>query len=208
MDFDLHTGLTPEEVEAMKITDVDLMKRAWRNEKAAPEILEYEEELEDNIADMSTETTQVLELQMYTMDVNRARFLARSYLKARLAKIDRDALFIFSNNDAFGKLSQAEQEYLKKNLDLIEKHMKQSVLSRMPEGYDSLLQQSDTSDTHDMIPEPNLDTYVFCRTKAPMESFQLDDTGDETVDWQADELYIFRYRPIKELLQAHRLELV
>ncbi|KAE8711897.1 calmodulin-like protein 5-like [Hibiscus syriacus] len=58
-------------------TDVELLKKAWRNEKASPEILPFEEAL----VKRAKEQIQLM------MDMDRAQFLLRSYLRVQLQKV-------------------------------------------------------------------------------------------------------------------------
>ncbi|KAF8406083.1 hypothetical protein HHK36_008163 [Tetracentron sinense] len=69
--------------------------------------------------------------------------------------------------------------------DHMEKHLKQSVLSRLPHGYQWILKQSISSEDDDMVPEPQLDTFVFCKSKGSVGSFQLDERAgrvDEAIN--------------------------
>ncbi|KAF3594699.1 hypothetical protein DY000_02025682 [Brassica cretica] len=79
-------------------SDVELLKRAWRNEKAAPEILPYEGDLverakgqielvEENIDAYVENGIDPLVVSLYQMDLDRTQFLLRSYLRVRLLKV-------------------------------------------------------------------------------------------------------------------------
>jgi len=58
------------------------------------------------------------------------------------------------------------------------------------------------------VPEPQLDTFVFCKTKSDVGAFQLDDIGEEVVDLVADDLYVLRYKSIKGLVESSRIDLI
>lgn len=200
-------------------SDVELLQRVWRNEKAAPEILPYEKLLvdrireqillmEDTLPTFAGETSDELKLSMYRMDIDRTMFLLRAYLRIRLLKIEQFAMHILRTEELWERLSEQEQDYAQRYIDTLQKHMEQSVLSKLPFGYQSMLRQATSSEEDDMIPEPQLDTFVFCRSKGPVGSLQLDDKGDEVVDLMADDLYILRYRPVRRLLETDRIELV
>ncbi|KAH8500965.1 hypothetical protein H0E87_015980 [Populus deltoides] len=79
-------------------TDVELLKRAWRNEKAAPEILQFESSLvqrikeqielaEQNVEISEANNIDPLTVSLYQMDLDRTQFLLRSYLRVRLQKV-------------------------------------------------------------------------------------------------------------------------
>lgn len=199
-------------------TDVELLKRAWRNEKAAPEILHFESELiqrsreqiqllEETVEEFMENGVDDLVVSLYQMDLDRTLFLLRSYLRIRLQKIEKYMIHI-AKTDLWNRLSKQEQRFSKRCTDIMEKHLKQSVLDRLPYGYGSILQQSVSSEEDDMVPEPQLDTFVFCKTKSDVGAFQLDDTGDEIVDLVADDLYVLRYKSIKGLVEGNKIDLV
>ncbi|ONK61695.1 uncharacterized protein A4U43_C08F32610 [Asparagus officinalis] len=199
-------------------TDVELLKRAWRNEKAAPEILNFESELvqrsreqiqllEETVEEFMETGADDLVVSLYQMDLDRTLFLLRSYLRVRLQKIEKYMIHI-SKTDLWNRLSEQEQRFAKRCSEIVEKHLKQSVLDKLPFGYGSMLKQSVSSEEDDMVPEPQLDTFVFCKTKTAVGAFQLDDAGDEIVDLVADDLYVLRYKSIKGLVEGGRIDLV
>ncbi|XP_074561640.1 DNA replication complex GINS protein SLD5 [Curcuma longa] len=199
-------------------TDVELLKRAWRNEKAAPEILQFEAALvlrireqikliEETVEEFVDNGVDDLIVSLYQMDLDRSLFLLRSYLRIRLQKIEKYMIHI-SKTDLWNKLSEQEQKFTKRCMDIMEKHLNQSVLERLPYGYQSILKQSISSDEDDMVPQPQLDTFVFCKTKDAVGAFQLDDVGDEIIDLVADDLNVVRYKSIKGLVEAGQIDLV
>ncbi|KAG9452180.1 hypothetical protein H6P81_005084 [Aristolochia fimbriata] len=203
---------------ASTIPDVERLKRAWRNEKAAPEIFQFQAELvqrareqvqlqEDNITVMQAEGTDDLTLSLYQMDLDRTLFLLRSYLRTRLHKIEKYMIHI-SKTELWDRLSEHEQGFVKRCTDAFEDHLEQSVLSHLPYGYQSILKQSISSEEDDMVPEPKLDAFVFCRSKGTIGAFQLDETGEEIVDLVEDDLYVLRYKSIKALVETGQIDLV
>ncbi|XP_072998215.1 DNA replication complex GINS protein SLD5 isoform X2 [Typha latifolia] len=186
---------SPSSLEAT--TDVDLLKRAWRNEKESPEILRFESEL----VHRAREQIQLL------MDLDRTLYLLRSYLRIRLQKIKKYMIHIAKTN-LWNLLSEQEQKFAKRCTDIMEKHLEQSVLSRLPYGYQSILKQSISSEEDDMVPEPQVDTFVFCKAKCDIGAIQLDDTGGEILDLVADDLYVLRYKSIKGLVESGQIDLV
>ncbi|KAL5996482.1 hypothetical protein ACLOJK_026562 [Asimina triloba] len=199
-------------------TDVELLKRAWRNEKAAPEILPFQTSLvqrsreqiqllEETVEAFADSGTDDIIVSLYQMDLDRMLFLLRSYLRTRLLQIEK-YVFHISKTHLWNRLSQEEQKFAKRCTDVMEKHLEQSVLSRLPYGYQSILKQSISSEEDDMVPEPQLDTFVFCKSKGSIGAFQLDDSGDEIVDLVADDLYVLRYKSIKGLVESGRIDLV
>ncbi|KAK7244506.1 hypothetical protein RIF29_39329 [Crotalaria pallida] len=175
------TTTEEEDYEALfSTTDVELLKRAWRNEKAAPEILRFQSDLinrvteqiqlmEETVEEKSADNADPLSLSLYQMDLDRT--LCTGDLK---------------------------------------KHLEENVLSQLPENYQSILRQSVISEEDDMensdicglimflaslpislilstlqnlepccytdnFPEPQLDTFVLCRSKEYLTGIQLED---------------------------------
>ncbi|KAI3831124.1 hypothetical protein MKX03_017228 [Papaver bracteatum] len=199
-------------------TEVELLKRAWRNEKASPEILQFQEDvvrnarvqiqnMEDTVEAYAGNGQDALTVSLYQMDLDRTEFLLRSYLRTRLQKIEKYMIHI-SQTELWNRLSRPEQEFAKRCKENMENHLKQSVLSRLPFGYQDFLKQSISSEEDDMVPEPQLDTFVFCKSKGSVGSFQLDAVGDEVVDLIADDLYVLRYKSIKPLVETGQIDLV
>ncbi|KAG0452289.1 hypothetical protein HPP92_026068 [Vanilla planifolia] len=108
----------------------------------------------------------------------------------------------------WNRLSEQEQRFAKRCLDIMEGHLERSVLSRLPYGYQSMLKQSISSEEDDMVPQTQLDNFIFCKAKSNIGAFQLDDMGEEIVDLVAGDLYVLRYKSIKGLVEAGRVELV
>ncbi|XP_072974660.1 DNA replication complex GINS protein SLD5 isoform X1 [Typha angustifolia] len=207
---------SPSSLEAT--TDVDLLKRVWRNEKESPEILRFESELvhrareqiqllEETVEEFRENSVDDLVVSLYQMDLDRTLYLLRSYLRIRLQKIEKYMIHIAKTN-LWNLLSEQEQKFAKRCTDIMEKHLEQSVLSRLPYGYQSILKQSISSEEDDMVPEPQVDTFVFCKAKCDIGAIQLDDTGGEILDLVADDLYVLRYKSIKGLVESGQIDLV
>lgn len=202
----------------MKTSDVELLKKAWRNEKAAPEILQFQASLvqrsreqiqlmEETIEDFTRSGLDPLIVSVYQMDLDRTQYLLRSYLRIRLQKIEQDMIHI-SKTDLWNRLSEQEQKFAKRAYENMKKYLDESILSKLPVGYQSNLKQSSASEEDDMVPEPNLDTFVFCKSESSIGSIPLDDSGDEIVDLVAGDLYVLRYKSIKPFIENGQIDLV
>uniref|UniRef100_A0A8R7PXV5 GINS subunit domain-containing protein n=1 Tax=Triticum urartu TaxID=4572 RepID=A0A8R7PXV5_TRIUA len=112
---------------AAATTDVELLKRAWRNEKAAPEILHFDSALvsrareqiqllEETLDDFTDNGVDDLVVSLYQMDLDRTLFLLRSYLRLRLQKIEKYMAHIANSEDLLSRLSQQEQRFAKRYL--------------------------------------------------------------------------------------------
>ncbi|KAF3334571.1 DNA replication complex GINS protein SLD5 isoform X2 [Carex littledalei] len=200
-------------------TDVELVRQAWRNEKAAPEILPFEEALvrrlreqiqlqEERAEELKSEGMEDVVVSLHHMDSDRALFLLKSYLRLRLHKIEKHLFFYSSHTHLFARLSPEEQLFCNSCVDIMTQHLKQSVLNKLPQHYQSVTRQSTSSEDDDMVDSPQLDTFVFCKTKTDVGAFQLDDTGEEIVDLVVDDLYVLRYKSIRGLVESGQINLI
>ncbi|KAG4400198.1 hypothetical protein GLYMA_07G011200v4 [Glycine max] len=162
-------------------TDAELLKRAWRNEKAAPEILRYESDLvsrvkkEETVEEKSSGGTNPLSVSLYQMDLDRTLFLLRSYLRIRIQKIEKFVFHIQKTEELWNRLSKDEKDFAKACENDLKQHLDESVLLKLPKDYKSVLRQSSMSEEDDMVPEPQLDTFVLCRSKEYLTGIQLED---------------------------------
>ncbi|XP_057546400.1 DNA replication complex GINS protein SLD5 [Amaranthus tricolor] len=213
------SAFSMDEYESLMATsDVELLKKAWRNEKSAPEILEFQISLvqrsreqiqlmEETIEEYTKNGFDPLIVSVYQMDMDRAQYLLRSYLRTRLQKIEKDMIHI-SKSDLWNRLSKEEQNFTNRCYESMKNYLDESVLSKLPIGYQSDIKQSNASEEDDMVPEPNLDTFVFCKSENSIGAIPLDDSADEIVDLIAGDLYILRYKSIKPFVENGQIDLV
>ncbi|XP_059435213.1 DNA replication complex GINS protein SLD5 [Corylus avellana] len=213
------TAGTDDDYEALiSTTDVELLKRVWRNEKAAPEILRFETALiqrtrgqiqlmEETIEEFSSSGIDPLTVSLYQMDLDRTQYLLRSYLRTRLQKIGKYMFHISNNPEVQNRLSEQEKGFAKRCTEDMERHLEESVLSKLPDNYRDILKQSIISEENDMVPEPQLDTFVVCKSRRFLGPFQLDGS-DELLEMKPDDLCIIHYKSIKERVQEGEIDLV
>ncbi|GMY27942.1 DNA replication complex GINS protein SLD5 [Fagus crenata] len=199
-------------------TDVELLKKAWRNEKAAPEILRFETSLiqrsrgqiqlmEETIEEYASSGIDPLTVSLYQMDLDRVQYLLRSYLRIRLQKIEKYMSHISKSSEVQSRLSEQEKVFARRCADDMERHLEDSVLSKLPDNYRDIVKQSIISEENDMIPEPQLDTFVVCKSRRFLGPFQLVGS-DELLEMKPDELCIIHYNSIRERVQEGDIDLV
>ncbi|KAK2990218.1 hypothetical protein RJ640_014670 [Escallonia rubra] len=190
-------------------TDVELLKRAWRNEKGAPEILKYEVDLirrvteltayvQETVDELMENGVDPLNVSLMEMDLERTLFLVKSYLRIRLQKIEKYMFQIQRSADLWNRLSRKEQNFAKRCAEDMEKHLEQSVLSKLPDRYKSHLRQSITSEEDDMAKH-----FMMI-----VEHNGCENGEGEPIDLEANELYGIRYRSIKPLVESGQMDLV
>ena len=104
---------------------------------------------------------------LYESELARCRFVVGSYVRCRLRKLERQCGYIIADDDAYGRLSDAEKTHAVKYLDLIEKHHRASLLEDLPEPF-----RDERKDGDEACPEvlakaiskaPALDRFVFIK---------------------------------------------
>ncbi|PWA57257.1 DNA replication protein [Artemisia annua] len=219
--MDSGSGAFSDDYESLiSTTDADLLKRSWRNEKAAPEILKFEGSLvqrsreqiqlmEETVEELMQNGEDPLTVSLYQMDIDRTTFLLRSYLRTRLQKIEKFMFHIQKTADLWARLSKQEQKFARRSIEDMKQHFEQSVLSKLPERYNSHSKQSVISEEDDMAAEPKLDSFVICRTRKFLGALPVDDSGEENpLDMYAGDIYALRYKSIKPLIESGQLDLV
>ncbi|KAI6761775.1 hypothetical protein FGRA07_06996 [Fusarium graminearum] len=154
--------------------DLQALTRLWVAERSAPELLEWPtdglfervnariktqiEKVEDMTGDMDPKTN--FALIVIQTELERYKFLMRSFLRARLAKIDKHTLHYLSSQELRDRLSPTELSYATKHQALLHNHYLSSFLASFPQQLQNL---NDTAGNISMIDSPDLDTAVFIR---------------------------------------------
>ncbi|KAL8419802.1 hypothetical protein RB594_002822 [Gaeumannomyces avenae] len=154
--------------------DLQLLTRAWVAERSAPELLEWPaDSLFERINERIKEQIETVEEMTGNMDpktnfaliviqteLERYKFLVRSYLRARMAKIDKHTLHYLSTPALRARLSESELAYATRHQALLHNHYLSSFLASFPPALQNL---NDTAGNISMIDTPDLDSAVFIR---------------------------------------------
>jgi GINS complex subunit 4 len=137
-------------------------------------------------------------------ELERFKFLVRSYLRARIAKVDRHALHYLSSAALRSRLSQTELAYATRHQALLHNHYLSSFLGSFPDNLQNL---NDTSGNITMIDAPDLESAVFVRLlrDARVEGKGID--ADGTMDGKAGDIFILRWSDAKPLVDEAKAEL-
>ncbi|KAI8597620.1 hypothetical protein EDD21DRAFT_384998 [Dissophora ornata] len=196
---------------------VERLTQAWINERASPDVLQYEQGSVDGLLekieyqtgiidelDSGNDTSMIISI-LYQTELERVKFVLRSYLRTRISKIEKFCQYILADASSKRRLSRAEVLYAENYAKATRQHYDSSFLSSLPP---SLQGQDDTVFDRklSMISQPRLDEAVFCRVVEDIGDFQLDE--DETVVLETGQIYIFRYRAVRALLQRGQIELI
>lgn len=196
----------------MSTTDAELLKTAWRNEKAAPEILQFQAQLvkrakeqiqlmEETVEEYEESGMDPLTVSLYQMDLDRAHFLLRSYLRVRLQKLEKYMFYIWKNESLWSRLSDPEKMFVQRCIDDMEKHLQETVLSKLPDNYQSVRRQSVISEEDDMVPEPQLDTFIACKARNRFVSLRLADS-ERPLEMERHDVSFVLYKVIEDKIGA------
>lgn len=161
------------------------------------------EKVEEMTGDMDPKTN--FALIVIQTELERYKYLVRSYLRARMAKIDRHTLHYLSTDALRSRLSEMELAYATRHQALLHNHYLSSFLSSFPPNLQNL---NDASAGISMIETPDLECAVFIRLlkDAFVEGRGVDSDG--SLDMRESDIVILRWADAKPLVEAGSAELV
>eukprot|EP00658_Telonema_sp_P-2_P024417 TRINITY_DN19802_c0_g1_i2.p1 TRINITY_DN19802_c0_g1~~TRINITY_DN19802_c0_g1_i2.p1 ORF type:complete len:201 (+),score=57.45 TRINITY_DN19802_c0_g1_i2:3-605(+) len=152
---------------------IQRLKVAWRNERCSPELLPAEQVLVDKVMNLVEAQERQIEEQweaenkeesvriamaLQQLELDRIRFMLRSYLRARLNKVEKYTTY-YLDNSKVDCLSDNERSFAIRYKEMIERHFEVSLLNEIPEKLRSL--ETVTTEIN-MVPKPDLTAHVFC----------------------------------------------
>ncbi|KAL4859359.1 DNA replication complex GINS protein SLD5 [Chlorella vulgaris] len=206
-------------------SDAEQLKSALMNEKAAPEILQFETDLvnrieatmdyqacceagrDEQIEMLKENDDQKLLVEIFMSELSRIRYLLRAYLRVRLQKCERHVMHILDNADIAARLSEREAQYARDFFVLFGSHMKAAAANHMPEAFSSLVRQAAAHPAKDMVPAPDLDRHVFARVLEDRGNVTVDEEGN-VAEFNRGDLFVIRYRAVQQLVAEGAVELV
>ncbi|KAI4280273.1 MAG: hypothetical protein L6R38_004580 [Xanthoria sp. 2 TBL-2021] len=198
--------------------DLQELTRAWVTERSAPELLPWPPDLMERVLGRIHQQIEVVEEQVGNVDpktnfrliiiqteLERFKFLVRSFLRTRMAKIDKYALYILSNPTQTGRLSASELQYANSHQSLLELHYRSSFLSQFPT---SLQRLDDTAGGISMIEQPDTDTAVFVRALRDIEEPIVIEGTDTDFEMRRGDVYVVRWSAVREHVMSGDAELI
>lgn len=209
-----------EQAEA-RARDFVGFRKAWMNEKNAPELLYFQSRLVTSVQrKLSKQLRKIEEYdanederfqnKLLQMDAERVKFLVADYLRVRLQKIMACPIHVMQNAEYHERLSEEEKTFTLQYIDAIESHFSRSCLQRLPESLRRLDEPTKDVVGMDMISSPALDEFVCCRTLEDIEGLLSNDDPalGRTIELKANELVMLRYKPVRALLESGKVALV
>ncbi|CDO95832.1 unnamed protein product [Kluyveromyces dobzhanskii CBS 2104] len=235
-----------------KIEDYQKLVTHWRNERMSPELLPYPhhlmartlvriqdrmefiETLSMGYLEDSRELTVDSKLPLLCMEaeLERLKFVVRSFIRCRLSKIDKYSIYLRQQSDSpeipgFNRLdllmSKEEVKYHMKHSNILLKLFNSSVLKHLPEELQAI---NDTEGSISMIDEPDWNKTVFILVCGGVldetgvdPKLTTDDDGKPCYSVVIEELneeiylligavYVIRYSVIVELMKDGRVILI
>lgn len=144
-------------------------------------------------------------------DVERWKFLIRSYLRARLAKIQKFALHYLSSPELQAHLSQDESVYAVRYQQILHQHYLNSFLGKFPMNLRNL---NDTAGGISMIESPDEEASIFVRglgSRDGGDTVHVSGRGrneDGEIGITRGEVVVAKWSDVRQFVKTGELELV
>lgn len=204
------------------------LRAAMQNEVYAPEILSFKEEVinearrlvagqVERVEEEEDATEASLVTYLQRMEIDRVNYMLRTYFRARLAKIEKWAMFLMKDADRYShpssrtwsgmldRLSADEEQFLVGYSELLKDHFNKSFFSMLPDR----LRVVDKDGDVDPAAGPNLDKFVFCHVSRTIGEFAISEAeNDDPFNLVKGDIVVARYGGISTLLLAGDVELI
>jgi len=137
-------------------------------------------------------------------EIERVKFIVRSYLRTRLFKIEKYARHITTSADVQSRMSATEQQHAARHASLTDDHFYQSVLQSLPEPQRSL--DEAPAFVPSMITEPDKTRAVFVHARVDCPPVKLPD--GTTLRMEKGHISLTPYTVVEELVARGEVELV
>ncbi|KAK3111483.1 GINS complex subunit [Teratosphaeriaceae sp. CCFEE 6253] len=205
-------------ITPQRTLDLQALTRAWIAERTAPELLPYPTDLIDRVMDRVKEQIEVVETMTGTQDpqanftlvilqteLERFKFLVRSFLRARIAKIDAFP-FHCRLPPQSSLLSALEHQYLSSHQSLLSSHYSTSFLSTFPANLQKL---DDTAGGISMVDAPDGETAVFCRVLRDAGTVEVQSEGAVSdIELMRGDVRVLRWSAVRDGVRRGDVELI
>lgn len=180
------------------------MKQLLGQEKMAPELLPYQHSLVETISKQITQKDRSIQhraqnpsknisderfyLNIERMEVERVKYMLKSYLRSRIIKIEKNLLYIIEKDKA-SLLSQAEMEYSWQLYEAKKDHYKKEFFGNISNKLNMMADGTDIPDN--MITQPNLQNFIFVRFLNSYQKYTI--MGHIDIEIKEDNVYFLPY---------------
>ncbi|KAG6885104.1 hypothetical protein C0993_005871 [Termitomyces sp. T159_Od127] len=118
-------------------TPLQRLIRHWIDERNCPDILPAQEELLSQTVqllreDASTSEDEHIRIMLAQTEMERVKFIVRSYVRTRHYKIDRYARYITTNAEVQTRLTTGELDHARRYANILDRHLYKCVLQSLP----------------------------------------------------------------------------
>ncbi|KAF5375876.1 hypothetical protein D9615_008249 [Tricholomella constricta] len=200
-------------------TPLQQLMRHWTNERNCPDILPAQEELLVNILDhirRQSQTVQLLRedastsedehvrIMLAQTEMERVKFIVRSYIRTRHYKIDRYARFITTNAEVQTRLTAGERDHASRYANILDRHLYKCVLQSLPPA------QAHLDDTAAFVPsmitQPDKTRPVFAHARQDCPPIRLPD--GTALEMQKGHISLVPYHTVEQFVVRGEVELV
>ncbi|WVQ71977.1 hypothetical protein IAR50_001520 [Cryptococcus sp. DSM 104548] len=182
--------------EETDIEDMDLVRKigvVWTRERGTGDIMPWEGELVNDLmdrleqqqnmytalrSDPQTSEEEHFKLVLVQTEVERVKYLVRSYVRTRLHKVEKFAQHIAISPEVHHLLSPIELSHAERYTELLHTHFQHSVLDSLPESFRRL--DESFPDGTSMITKPNTETPVMIYIRRNCGEITLE-SGDQAL---------------------------
>jgi len=201
-----------EELTAAEV--LGKLQEAWMNEKHSPELLEPRMDIVECMLDQISTMEGNLarlgrgdpRLPVHRLELSRIKFVVNSYLRSRLAKVQRHVFHYTGEGAARGKMTQEEETFATSYRESVTSLFNTLVLRNLPAG------AWDPEKMVPPVPHPNPSQAVFARVLEDRAGLEVrDESGggrDETVDLVAGSQHLVQYGMVRSLVGEGCLSLI
>ena len=196
-----------DESEITAQTVLNVIQEAWLNEKLCPELLpnvtEYVEIMVEQVEQMEANVSQLentdLRALIHRQEIERIKYLIRSYLRFRLLKIETYSLSLFKSS---GVLSAEEMKFLKEHTTITVEALK-SVCQNMPGPIAQL-------NSKQLEIAPDLNAFVFVKSKEALSDALIvqDGNTEEEIRVEKNSQHILPYSVVKDHIRNSTMSLI
>lgn len=158
------------------------------------------EHMEQNISELDKNDFRYIAHQM---ELERIKYIATSYLRCRIRKIERFTRAILLEEDQREPdkryLSPEERRYAEAHAELVKKHFDQIAIQHMPPNIKEV-------SAHEIV-TPNLMSHIFLRANEAVPSVIVG-LNDEEVDLEAGSLHIMPFKLASNLVLDGKVQLI
>ncbi|CEH12582.1 Predicted alpha-helical protein, potentially involved in replication/repair [Ceraceosorus bombacis] len=210
---------------------IEKLQDDWVAQRGSPEVLKWSGDTVDSVCamiegqeaileslsgDTSTSEEEHIRLGIVALDIERARWLLRAYLRCRIAKIEHLAAYLVQKNSAsahaMSQLSPLEQNYAQTFHQLRSSHFQTTVLDALPLHMRSLEDTGagtgagNTDGRSGMVDVPDPDAPVFVRCLKDCGMLKILD--EESTNMAKGSIHLFRWRAVRHLVLSGKVRIL